>query len=198
LSIDTIMHDQYFDISGHITKACLLFKLCNSNTSPMKIKRISKQTILRTMITCLILNASLLLSAQTPVSFAGKWEIDHSKSDKEFKDYNITCLIEQTAETMTVTQDFHLNEGQSSGLHPITYNLSGKVVSKEEEGGIDKISAVLSPDKKTLTTKYVRTMNGSDYGSMTVYMLSDDCKTLTVRSSDLKNESPMIQVYNRK
>jgi len=164
----------------------------------MKILRISKQTILRILISGLILNASLLLSAQTPVTFAGNWEIDHTKSDKEFKDYNITCMIEQTSETMTVTQDFHLNEGQISSLHPITFNLSGKEVSKEEEGGIDKITAVLSPNKKTLTTKYVRTMNGSDYGSMTIYMLSADGKTLTVKSSDLKNESPMIQVYNRK
>lgn len=192
------MHAQYFDISGNITEACLLFKLCNSKTSPMKIERVSKRTILRILVSGFILNASLLLSAQAPVTFAGKWEIDHSKSDKEFKDYNITCLIEQTAETMTVTQDFHMNAGQSSAAHPITYNLSGKAVSKEEEGGIDKISAVLSPDKKTLTTKFVRTMNGSDYGSMTIYMLSDDGKMLTVRSSDLKGESPMIQVYIRR
>jgi hypothetical protein len=175
-----------------------ILTLNTTKISPMKIKRISKQTIPRILISCLILNASLLLSAQTPVTFAGKWEIFHSKSDKEFKDYNITCLIEQTAETMTVTQDFHMNAGQSSAAHPITYNLSGKAVSKEEEGGIDKISAVLSPDKKTLTTKFVRTMNGSDYGSMTIYMLSDDGKILTVRSTDLKGESPMVQVYNRR
>jgi hypothetical protein len=164
----------------------------------MKIKRISEKTILRVLISGLILNASLLLSAQTPVTFAGKWEIDHAKSDKEFKDYNITCLIEQTSEVMTVTQDLHMNEGQNSSLHPITFNLSGKEVSKEEEGGINKISAVLSPDKKTLTTKYVRTMNGSDYGSITVYILSDDVKTLTIKTSDLNNQSPMVQVYNRK
>jgi hypothetical protein len=75
-------------------------------------------------------------------------------------------------------------------------NLDGKEISKEQQGGTDKITAVLSPDKKTLTTKFVRTMNGSDYGSMTIYILSED--TLTIKSSDLKGESPMVQVYNRK
>ena len=48
------------------------------------------------------------------------------------------------------------------------------------------------------TQKYVRTMNGSDYGSITVYTLSDKDKVLTVKTSDLKGDSPMVQTYNRK
>jgi len=83
-------------------------------------------------------------------------------------------------------------------MPPVTYNIDGREVSREEQGDSSKISAVLSPDRKTLTTKFVRTMNGSDYGTKTIYSLSSDSKTLTVKSSDLNNESPMIQVYNRK
>ena len=161
----------------------------------MKIIAISKRTILRIMVTGLILNASFA-SGQTAGNFAGMWEIDHSKSDAEFKDYQITCTIEQSATAITVKQDFVMEGGEKSSMMPITYNLDGKEISKEQQGGTDKITAVLSPDKKTLTTKFVRTMNGSDYGSMTIYTLSED--TLTIKSSDLKGESPMVQVYNRK
>jgi hypothetical protein len=164
----------------------------------MKINRISKRTIPGILISILILNASLMISAQNPVNFAGTWEIDHSKSDAEFRDYQITCTIDQTSVAITVKQDFVMKDGQKSTMSPITYNLDSKEISKEEQGGVDKISAVLSSDKKTLTTKFVRTMSGSDFGSITIYSLSDDSKTLTIKSSDLKGESPMIQVYNRK
>lgn len=37
-------------------------------------------------------------------------------------------------------------------------------------------------------------MGGSGYGSMTRYSISNDGKVLTVKSSDLTGESPMIQV----
>ena len=91
-----------------------------------------------------------------------------------------------------------MKDVQKSAMPPITYTIDGKEVSKEAHGGTDKISATLSPDKKILTTKYVRTMNGSDYGSITVYTLSDKDKVLTVKTSDLKGDSPMVQTYNKK
>jgi hypothetical protein len=164
----------------------------------MNFIAISKRTILRTVVSGLILSASLVTSAQTAGNFAGKWELDHSKSDAEFKSYQITCTIVQSATEISVKQDFVTEGGEKSSMLPITFNLEGKEISKEEQGGIDKISASLSPDKKTLSTKFVRTMNGNDYGSMTIYILSDDGKTLTVKITDLKGESPMVQVYNRK
>jgi len=164
----------------------------------MKIIANSKQTILRILVSGLILNASLITSAQTAGNFAGIWEIDHSKSDAEFKSYKITCTITQSATEISVKQEFVTEDGEKSSMMPITFNLEGKEISKEEQGGTDKITAVLSPDKKTLTTKFVRTMNGSDYGSMTVYVLADDAMVLTVKTTDLKGESPMVQVYNRK
>jgi hypothetical protein len=164
----------------------------------MKINAISKRTILIILVINLIMNASFIAKAQTAGNFAGTWGIDHSKSDAEFKGYQITCTIEQSATAITVKQHFVTEGGEKSSMMPVTYNLDGKEISKEQQGGTEKITAVLSPDKKTLTTKFVRTMNGSDYGSMTIYTLSADAKILTVKSSDLKGESPMVQVYNRK
>ena len=164
----------------------------------MKIIAISISTILRITFTGLLMSVSLIASTQTAGNFAGTWEIDHSKSDAEFKSYQIICIIDQSATAITVKQDFVTDGGEKSSMMPVTFNLDGNEISKEQQGGTDKITAVLSPDKKTLTTKFVRPMNGSEYGSMTIYSLSDDGKTLTVKSSDLKGESPMVQVYNRK
>jgi hypothetical protein len=144
------------------------------------------------------MNAALLTSAQTSGNFAGTWEIDHSKSDAEFRGYQITCTITQSATEISVKQDFVSELGEKSSMPAIIFNIEGKEISQEEQGGTDKISASLSPDKKTLSTKFVRTMNGNDYGSMTVYTLSVDAKILTVKTTDLKGESPMVQVYNRK
>ncbi len=157
-----------------------------------------KQSIMRILLSGLILQATMLICAQTPASFAGKWQIDHARSDAEFRDYQITCNIEQTPAAITVTQIFLTNDGKESSMPPITFSLDGKELSGEEQGGINRISAELSADRKILTTKYIRTMNGSEYGSITVYSLSDDGRILTVKTSDLNNESQLVQVYIRK
>ena len=148
------------------------------------------------LVICILLLKTFLLKAQS--DFSGTWILDHSKSDAEFRDYEITCNINQTTSAITVEQVIITKDGQKSVMAPITYNTNGKEVSKEEQGGTNKISTSLSPDGKTLTTKYVRTMNGNDYGSITVYNVSDKDKVLTVKTSDLKGESPMIQAYNKK
>lgn len=163
----------------------------------MKIKGTSNRTRLAILTSVLLLLSSSVF-AQNSLNFAGTWILDHSKSDAEFRDYKITCTIEQSTAAITVKQDLEMKDGQISSMPPITYTLDGKELLKEEQGGSNKITAVLSADKKSLTTKFVRTMNGNNFGSITKYILSDDGKTLTVKSSDLKNESPMIQTYNRK
>ena len=164
----------------------------------MAIKKITKQTILNVLVFVLILNASPVIGAQTPVNFAGTWVIDHSKSDAEFRDYQITCIIEQSAAAITVTQELVMKDGQKSSMPPVTFNLQGNELPEEGQGGANNISAVLSPDRKTLTTKMVRTMDGNEFGSIIIYSLSEDANTLTITSSDLNSESPMTQVYNRK
>lgn len=147
------------------------------------------------LVICFLFLNTLLLSAQ---DFSGTWILDHSKSDAEFRDYQITCTISQTTSTITVEQVIIMKDGQKSAMAPMTYNLEGKQISKEEQGGTDKITATLTPDKKTLSTKFVRTINGNDYGSVAIYTLSDKDKVLTVKTSDLKGDSPMVQTYNRK
>jgi hypothetical protein len=91
-----------------------------------------------------------------------------------------------------------MKDGQKSVMPPITYNIDGREASKAEQGGSNKVSATLSPDKNTLTTKYVQTMNGNNFGTITIYSLSDKGKVLTIKSSDLKGDSPMKQTYNMK
>jgi hypothetical protein len=146
------------------------------------------------VICILLLNASLLRAQD----FSGTWVLDHSKSDAEFRDYEITCSISQTTSAITVEQVIIMKDGKKTAMPPVTYNIDGKEVSKEEQGGTNKISASLSPDRKILTTKYVRTMNGNDYGSITVYTLSEKGMVLTVKTSDLKGDSPIVQTYNKK
>jgi hypothetical protein len=147
------------------------------------------------LMLCFLLLNTFVLSAQP--DFSGTWNLDHSKSDAAFRDYEVTVVITQTAQIFTVEQTLLMKSGEKSVMPAISYTLDGKESIKEEQGGKDKFSANWSPDKKTLTVKFVRTMEGKDYGSLTVYNLSDNSSILTVKSSDLTGESPMVQVYNK-
>jgi hypothetical protein len=147
------------------------------------------------MLGFLLLN-TFGLCAQS--DFSGTWILDHSKSDAAFRDYEVTVVITQTAQIFTVEQTLLMKSGEKSVMPATTYNLDGKEVVKEEQGGKNKLSAIWSPDKKSLTIKFVRSMEGNDYGSLTVYNLSDNGSILTVKSSDLTGESPMVQTYNKK
>jgi hypothetical protein len=149
-----------------------------------------------TFMLCFLLLNAFVLSAQS--EFSGTWILDHSKSDAEFRDYEITVVITQTAQTFTVEQTLLMKSGEKSVMPAAKYSLDGKEVVKEGQGGKERLTAKLSADKKTLTVKFVRTMDGNDYGSMTVYNLSGNGLVLTVKSSDLTGESPMVQTYNKK
>jgi hypothetical protein len=147
------------------------------------------------MISVLFLS-TFVLNAQSP--FSGKWILDHSKSDAEFRDYEITLVITQTLKSFTAEQTLTMKNGEKSVMPAVSYNLDGKEVIKEEEGGTSKLSAEWSTDKKTLTIKFVRSMNGNDFGSKTSYNLSDDGRILSIKATDLNGESPMVQVYSLK
>lgn len=154
-----------------------------------------KSSFISSFLICVSLLSTFVLNAQS--DFSGTWIIDHSKSDAEFRDYEITVVIIQTSQTFSVEQSFVMKDGDKSVMPAITYTLDGKEVSKEEQGGTDRLSATWSADKKTLTVKFVRTMDGNDYGSKTSYNMSDDGRILSIHSSDLKGDSPMLQVYNK-
>jgi hypothetical protein len=148
------------------------------------------------LIVSILIMSAKVLTAQT--DFSGTWIIDHSKSDAEFRDYEITCIIGQTSQTFTVEQTLIMKDGQKTAMPALTYKLDGKEVTKEEQGGKEKLSATWSEDKKTLTVTFVRSMNGNDYGSKTSYSLSENGQFLKINSSDLTGESPMVQVYKKK
>jgi len=80
-----------------------------------------------------------------------------------------------------------------------SFNLDGKEVSKEEQGGINKESATWSADKKTLTTKSTRTVGTDVYGSTMAYSLSGDGLVLTQQTEDINPFGPKVkQVFNKK
>jgi hypothetical protein len=144
----------------------------------------------------LSLNA-INLSAQP--DFSGTWILDHSKSDAEFRDYHITCIITQKDTTFTVEQILVTKSGEKSSFPAVTYKINGKEEIRDEQGGKSKLTAKwASPDQKTVTIKYTRNLDGNEAGSITLYKLSENQQFLTIKSSDLSGNSQMVQVYKKK
>ncbi|HEX2969990.1 MAG TPA: hypothetical protein VHO46_12900 [Bacteroidales bacterium] len=153
---------------------------------------------LRKSLLTLVLSTGLSAAfAQVPSDFSGSWLIDNSKSDAAYKDYKITLTINQTQQSIKIEEVLTMKDGSKSSMDPLTYTLDGKETKKEEQGGIDKQSSSWSSDRKTLTLKYVRTVNGSDFGSNTSYTLTPDGRTMTVKTTDLKGGSATTMVYNK-
>lgn len=146
----------------------------------------------------MIFNASALF-AQTPADFSGTWTQDNAKSDDFYKDYNITCTIIQTPQTITIKQTFFDKSNIEVTSHDFSFNLDGKEVSKEEAGGINKESATWSPDKKTLTTKSTRIVGKDVYGSTASYSLSVNGLVMTVQTKDINPLGLSVkQIFNKK
>ena len=145
-----------------------------------------------------ILTASGLY-AQSFTDFSGVWVQDNAKSDDFYKEFNITCIITQTPQTIVFKTTFFEKSGTEITSREASFNLDGKEVSKEEEGGINKDVATWSPDKKTLTTKSTRTVGADVYGSTASYSLSDNGLVLTVKTSDINPGGLSVtQVFNKK
>lgn len=149
------------------------------------------------LIICVLSLNAFHLHAQP--DFSGTWILDHAKSDAEFRDYQITCLITQTVKTFTVEQILVMKNGEKSSMPAVTYNLDGKEVIREEQG--EKSNLLVqwkTPDQKALTIKYTKNISGNTVGSITTYSLSENNEFLSIKSSDLKGDSPMVQVYRKK
>jgi hypothetical protein len=145
-----------------------------------------------------LLFCSSFINAQSPADFSGSWVMDNSKSDVQFKEYNITLSIKQNLQTITLQETF-ITKGEKNRSTPSTFNLDEKVTSKEEYGGTNKTSSKWSSDKKMLTLTTIRTVNGVDYGSDVVYKLSGDSKILTVQTISIAPPGgpSLIQVFNK-
>jgi hypothetical protein len=139
------------------------------------------------------------MEAQNPANFSGSWNLDNARSDGAYKAYQITCKIKQDSRTISIEEIFLPKDNEVITSQSESYNLDGKEISKEEQGGINKKSAKWSADRKALTITETRLVGENTYGSKTVYKLSDDGKILTVSTTDVNDDSsPLIKVFNKK
>ena len=168
------------------------------------MKRSGSFSEVRSMATMLFLLAAItvfpsVLYAQTPVDFSGTWIQDAEKSDDFYKEFGITNLITQTPQTISFKVTFFDKEGKEVTTMESSFNLDGREVSKEEQGGINKEQATWSADRKTLTVKSTRTVGTDIYGSTVSYTLSGDGQELKVKTSDINPMGPTVnQVFKRK
>lgn len=139
------------------------------------------------------------LYGQTSVNFSGLWVMNNAKSDDFYKSFDLTYNITQTPLIITIKQTFFDKSGKEAATRDNSFNLDGKEVNTEEQGGTNKESAIWSNDKKTLTTKSTRTVGKDVYGSTATYSLSDDGLVLTVKISDVNPMGPSVTlVLNKK
>jgi hypothetical protein len=141
------------------------------------------------------------VSAQNQSSFAGVWLLDKAKSDTLlYKDFKVTRTIKQTAELITIEDLFVTIAGENFKKQPDTYSLLGKEDVKETDGAVDRKSAKWSRDKKILTIKNTRTVNGKVYGSTETYSLNANSRIMTVVIKDINPEEKyqIINVFNKK
>ena len=139
------------------------------------------------------------LYGQKPADFSGVWIQDNEKSDDFYKSFNVTCTITQTPEKISFKNTFAMPGESETVTRESSFNLDGKEVSKEEQGGINKESATWSADKKTLTTKSTRTVGTDVYGSTMTYSLSADGLVLTQLTEDINPFGPKVkQIFNKK
>jgi len=140
-----------------------------------------------------------LLISQTPADFSGTWVQDAEKSDEFYKEYLITNVITQTPQLIKFKVTFADKDGNEMVTRESSFNLDGREVSREEQGGINKEQATWSADKKTLTVKSTRTVGKDVYGSTVAYTLSADGQELKVKTSDINPMGPTVnQVFARK
>ena len=166
--------------------------------SPYSNAKSKHRLSLKSFIFILIFIYSCQAGAQSPVNFSGVWTQDNEKSDDFYKSFDVKVTITQTAQVISLKQTFFDKSGKEIISRESTYNLDGKEVIKEEQGGINKESAAWSPDKKTLTTKSTRTVGSDVYGSSTAFTLSADGRVLTFVTSDINPLGPSVkQVFNK-
>jgi hypothetical protein len=158
-----------------------------------------KKMIIKSFIVLALISYASALYAQSVPDFSGVWTQDITKSDDFYKDFNVKCIITQTPQTITIKTTFSDKSGKEIVTKEYSFNLDGKEISKEEEGGINKESANWSSDHKTLTTKSTRTVGKDVYGSTASYSISDNGLVLTVKTSDINPIGISVtQVFNKK
>ena len=164
-----------------------------------KLLLLRKRLISKSIMVFSVIFWASTLYGQKPADFSGVWIQDNEKSDDFYKSFNVTCTITQTPEKISFKNTFTMPGESETVTRESSFNLGGKEVSKEEQGGINKESATWSADKKTLTTKSTRTVGTDVYGSTSAYSLSADGLVLTQLTEDINPFGPKVkQIFNKK
>jgi hypothetical protein len=162
------------------------------------LNRQSEMT-LKSFLLFFILFLTSAVSAQTLTDFSGTWIQDKAKTEGLYKDFDVTTVINQTPQTISIKTIFYDKSGKEMATRESSFNLDGKEVNIKEEGGVKKESAKWSADKKTLTTSSTRTYGNDLVGFTAIYSLSGDGLVLTIKTADI---NPMaasaVQVFNKK
>lgn len=157
---------------------------------------------------------AIAVSAAAPANFAGTWTLDKAKStgldgrmqNAESVQWVITQDDKQISIESKVTGGQQMGGGPGSGSGggggrgggmggPRSYNLDGKEVTTEANGGSSTTKATWSSDGKTLELSSVRTGNrdGTEFKFSTVdkMTLSSDGKVLTVKRNGDSPRGPI-------
>ena len=163
---------------------------------------------------------AIAVSAAAPANFAGTWTLDKAKStgldgrmqNAESVQWVITQDDKQISIESKVTGGQQMGGGPGGGGGggrgggmggPRSYNLDGKEVTTEANGGSSTTKATWSSDGKTLELSSVRTgnFNGNEFKATSVdkMSLSADGKTLTVKRTGESPRGPIdaTLVFNK-
>ena len=153
--------------------------------TPQKHFRTPNRWISRSALVLLLLSFAPSLNAQTSADFSGKWAFDQSKSDPgkggSFLEGDVTLQITQTANSITIDRTTKRPESEDITASD-QYTLDGKESVKKDDMGTTKTRAQWSEDKQVLTITTIMTVGAADYRTDDSYSLTDQGKTLTVKS----------------
>jgi hypothetical protein len=163
-----------------------------------------KKWILKSSMFFLILLIPIILNAQTPSNFSGKWILDNTKSKAgdgvSFDEETEEILnIYQGANTITIIKNT-VQKGVSFVPATEKSTLDGKESIALYYSLPVKTKAKWSDDRKILTITTSRNVNSVEFITFNIYSLSDNGKTLKIQSifRDQSGDRKMFLVYIKK
>ena len=100
--------------------------------------RLLRNSIIRSFIVLALISFASASYAQSVPDFSGVWVQDTAKSDDFYKAFDVMTTITQTPQTITITTKFSNKDDKEGTSRSSSFNLDGKEVSKEEDGGTNK------------------------------------------------------------
>src|SRR5882762_6238419 len=158
---------------------------------------------------------AIAVSAAAPANFSGTWTLDKSKSqglDQRMQNAeSIQWVITQNDKQISIESKVTggQNAGGGGGMRgggmggPRSYNLDGKEITTEANGGTSTTKAAWSSDGQTLELSSIRagSFNGNEFKATTndKLQLSGDGKVLTVKRTGESPRGPVdaTLVFNK-